>query len=928
MPPTPVPSPETQRLEILERYDVLDTAPETAFDELTALAAEICDAPVAVISLLDGGRAWFKSSIGFELKEVARESSFCTHAIKQRELFLVPDATRDSRFASNPLVTGEPYVRCYAGMPLVAPEGQVLGALCVIDYRPRELNKRQQRGLRVLGQQVVAQLELRRRARESLAGESRLRNILNSMFAYVGVFSLDGRMIEANDAPLAAAGLRREDVIGQPFAETYWWSHSAQTQAQVCEALHRAAQGGTVREDFVVRVSEGQTGILDGTFGPLRDAAGRITEVVGSATDVTKERQAQAALEQSETRFRQVVENIREVFWMVDVKRSQMLYISPAYEQIWGRSCESLYASPGDWIEAVHPEDRGWVETALAGQVAGSYDVVYRIVRPAGDVRWVRDRAFPVRNARGDIYRLAGVAEDITERQQAEEALRLSEAQFRATFEGAAIGIALVDPAGRPMKCNRALAGMLGYAPEELASLSFSEFTHPDDLGADLQLYQSLLAGEREHYELEKRYFRKDGQIVSGRLTVSLVRQSGGTAPLAIAMVENITERRKLEEQFLRAQRMESIGTLAGGIAHDLNNVLGPIVLSLDLLRLKFPDPGSEELLSTLACCAQRGAAMVHQVLSFARGVGGQRVELQIKHVIRDIEKIANDTFLKHIQVRTMIPPDLWTVQGDPTQLHQVLLNLCVNARDAMPEGGTLTLSAENLAFDAHYVALESEAKPGPYVLLEVEDSGMGMPPEIIEKIFDPFFTTKELGKGTGLGLSTTLAIVKSHGGFIRVYSELGSGTKFRVYLPAQTEASQETVAAAEAEMPRGHGEVILVVDDEPSVQQITQQTLEAFGYRVLLATDGADAVAIYARQREEIAAVLTDMMMPIMDGPATIQALRRLNLHLPIIAASGLAANSHVSQVASLGVKHFLPKPYTAETLLKILRQIFAEEL
>jgi CheY-like chemotaxis protein len=266
---------------------------------------------------------------------------------------------------------------------------------------------------------------------------------------------------------------------------------------------------------------------------------------------------------------------------------------------------------------------------------------------------------------------------------------------------------------------------------------------------------------------------------------------------------------------------------------------------------------------------------------------------------------------------------------GDPTQLHQVLLNLCLNARDAMPHGGSLTLTAENLTLDQHYAGLSwnLEAKAGPYVFIQVVDTGTGIPPKAIEKIFDPFFTTKELGKGTGLGLSTSLAILKSHGGFIRVYSELRKGTKFSVYLPAQTDFSPAEAAKLAAEMPRGHGELILIVDDELAVRQITQQTLQAFGYRVVLAADGTEATAIYARQGPEIALVITDMMMPNMDGAAMIQILRRMNPAVRIVGTSGLSAESHGAQAASLGVSDFLPKPYTAETLLKVLKHALSFE-
>lgn len=328
-------------------------------------------------------------------------------------------------------------------------------------------------------------------------------------------------------------------------------------------------------------------------------------------------------------------------------------------------------------------------------------------------------------------------------------------------------------------------------------------------------------------------------------------------------------------------------------------------------------------MLNVVSSSAKRGADMVRQVLSFARGMEGRRMEVEVKHLIGDIEKIANETFLKHISVRTSIPCGLWTVIGDPTQLHQVLLNLCVNARDAMTGGGVLSISAQNLNVDAQYAALNLEAKAGPYVLIQVQDTGTGIPPEIVEKIFDPFFTTKDVGQGTGLGLSTSLAIVKGHGGFVRVHSRPGTGTSFKVFLPGRAGSRADAIAERASELPRGHGELILVVDDELSVRGITQQTLEAFGYRVLLANDGAEAVAIYAERRAEIDAILTDMTMPNMDGAAAIQLLRQFNPDVIIIATSGLSSHNQTAEATRLGVKKFLAKPYTAETLLKSLREV-----
>ncbi|MDB6069550.1 MAG: hypothetical protein JWL81_721 [Verrucomicrobiales bacterium] len=416
----------------------------------------------------------------------------------------------------------------------------------------------------------------------------------------------------------------------------------------------------------------------------------------------------------------------------------------------------------------------------------------------------------------------------------------------------------------------------------------------------------------------------RDGRqlVLNSRWT--LLRDADDHPKSILSIDTDITEKQRLEQQFLRAQRMESIGTLAGGIAHDLNNVLAPIMMSIDLLKLTVAGLENRAVLDTIADSARRGAAMVSQVLSFARGMEGRRAPVSPAQLVEEIGKIARDTFPKNIRIQTLLPPGLWTVEGDHTQLHQVLLNLCVNARDAMPEGGTINLSAANLVLDEHYAGMNLEARPGPCVMIQAEDNGTGMPPAVVEKIFDPFFTTKELGKGTGLGLSTSLAIIKSHGGFLRVYSEAGKGTVFRLYLPATPrEKADVSPPPVEQAVPRGRGELILVIDDEPSIGKITKQTLESFGYRVVVATDGAEGVTIYAEHRSEVAAVLTDMMMPVMDGPSTIHVLTRMNPSVRIIAASGISSNASVARAAGAAVRDFLPKPYTAPTLLRTLRAV-----
>jgi two-component system cell cycle sensor histidine kinase/response regulator CckA len=411
---------------------------------------------------------------------------------------------------------------------------------------------------------------------------------------------------------------------------------------------------------------------------------------------------------------------------------------------------------------------------------------------------------------------------------------------------------------------------------------------------------------------------RSDGEEFPIEASISQVNAEG--QKLFTVIIRDITEKKKLEAQFLRAQRMESIGTLAGGIAHDLNNVLSPILTAVELLQMRFPDESSQRLLNILHTNAVRGAEMIKQVLSFARGVEGDYIPLQPSHLIKEIIKILADTLPKNIAITYSVSPDLWNVAGDATQLHQVLMNLCVNARDAMTEGGELRIEAENLEIDEHYARMNIEARAGQFVGITVADNGSGISQQNLSKIFDPFFTTKEQGKGTGLGLSTVASIVRSHGGFLSVYSELNRGSQFKICLPAVESAQSSAQQTSRRDLPVGNGELILVVDDETSVREIAKEALETFGYKVLTASDGTEALAVFAQHLEEVVCVITDMMMPFMDGPATIRALRKLRPQLKIIATSGLKANGKAAEAANLGVTTFLQKPYTAEALLKTL--------
>jgi CheY-like chemotaxis protein len=345
-------------------------------------------------------------------------------------------------------------------------------------------------------------------------------------------------------------------------------------------------------------------------------------------------------------------------------------------------------------------------------------------------------------------------------------------------------------------------------------------------------------------------------------------------------------------------------------------------MVSVGLLKEQTRDPLLAKLVESLDSSTQRGAKLVKQILTFGRGVKGERLPVNLRDLAREIQSLVKETFPVNVQLEVRAPASLWPVIGDPTQLHQVLLNLAINARDAMPTGGQLTITFENTLVDETNAAFNAGIQSGSYVRIQVADTGTGMTPEIIERIFEPFFTTKPTGQGTGLGLATTMGIIKSHGGFINVYSEPGKGSTFKVYLPARAEGETAAAESESAEtLPRGHGEIILLVDDEEAILTTVKKILERYGYRVLTAVNGAEAVSLYAARGAEIAVVITDMHMPIMDGPATIVALQSINPHVRIIGSSGLAANGSVAKAASFGVRLFVPKPYSAEKILRTLR-------
>lgn len=507
--------------------------------------------------------------------------------------------------------------------------------------------------------------------------------------------------------------------------------------------------------------------------------------------------------------------------------------------------------------------------------------------------------------------------EQFEELKRAEEQIREQAALLDKTQDA----ILVQDMEDKIVFWNKSAEGLYGWTRQEAIGKTSEKLLFEKYNNQAQEALKSVM--EKEEWRGELKNITKDNKEITVESRWTLVKDEVGKPKAKLIVNTDITEKKRLAAQFLRAQRMESIGTLASGIAHDLNNALTPVLMAVQILRERFIDEESQFLLNILTAGAERGADMVKQVLSFARGVEGNRVVLQPRHFINEIKKIIAQTLPKSIQIDTYVSKDLWPVVGDATQLYQVLLNLCVNARDAMPHGGKLTISAENIMLDENYVRMHLEAKPGQYVLINVSDTGIGIAPNLVDKIFEPFFTTKEVGKGTGLGLSTVSAIVKSHSGFVEVYSEVNKGTRFKIFLPSAPQVIGQHTDLKQTKLLLGNGETVLIVDDEISIREITKATLEKYGYVVITASDGTEALAIYAKSSENISVLVIDMMMPYLDGVSTIRALQKLNPEIKIIASSGLSSDSKTTEAFSVGAKAFLSKPYTTEKLLETLHNV-----
>ncbi|MBO0863276.1 MAG: PAS domain S-box protein [Chloracidobacterium sp.] len=748
------------------------------------------------------------------------------------------------------------------------------------------------------------------RAEDQQVGNGLFTTLADNAPVLIWVTSLAGCEFD-NREYLEILGLDQVEALGDKWAE---FVHPEE-RGDYVKAFHEAVSSRDRFEaEFRFLLHDGKYRWMR-SIGRPRFEGGEFMGYVGSNSDIHELKLAEATM----THMTAIIESSDDAIFSKDLNGIIVSWNKGA-ERLFGYAAEEVI---GKSITILIPlgraDDEAYtLERIRRGERVDHYETVRR--RKDGSEVDISLTVSPIRDRSGKIIGESKIARDITERKRAEEQLIEQAAMLDRSQ-----AIVVCDLDNRVRYWSRGAKRLYGWTAEEATGRLAQELIYQEDLSKLAEATSGVV--EKGKWNGELRQLTKNGRriIVEGSWT--LVRDAEGNPKNILAINTDITEKKKLESQFLRAQRLESIGTFAGGIAHDLNSVISPILTVVELLQMRLTDESSRRLLNLLHANAARGGEMVRKVLSFARGFEGEYIPLKPGRLIKEIVKIMADTMSKGIEFTFSIDPDLRSVSGDSTQLQQVLMNLCVNARDAMPEGGRLRIKAMNVEINEHYARMNVGARPGKYVSIVVTDTGFGIPEKNLAKIFDPFFTTKGHMQGTGLGLSTVAGIVRSHGGFINVYSEVGRGTRFKVYLPAIEMEPAAQAEPSQRDLLTGNGELILVIDDENAIREVARETLSAFGYRVMIARNGAEAIAFFAAHKDEVKVVMTDMMMPYMAGPATIRALHRLDPKVKIIATSGLKSDDQISDAAQLGVKIFLPKPYTAEKLLKTVAALLEED-
>jgi PAS domain S-box-containing protein len=940
---SPLPEHEVARLEVLGRYQIIGTSPEESFDNITRLAAYVCGTPIALISFIDQDRQWFKSKVGWDVDEIPRNVSLCAHTIQQSKVLVVSDTLADEQMKTSPLAT-HGGVRFYAGVPLLTAERYALGTLCVTDCVPRDLTEEQTEALRQLAQQVMALLDSRPIPRQKVGPQNDPTNIpelkpprfalrqpeicntvVETASDAIIVIDEQSTILFVNRATERIFGYRVEELVGQQLTMLM----PDYLRPVHMQAMHRYLETGKrhlpwEQVELPGLHKSGKEVCLEISFGEFVADGRRI--FTGTCRDVTERKRT----EDERFRLAAIVESSEDAIIGKNLN-GIITTCNQGAERIYGYSAGELIGKPVSILTP--PERSDEIPQIIEKLSRGERIEPFETVRLTKDGRRIHISLTVslIRNNAGKIIGASAVGRNITDRKQAEErlraqekALRSSEERYRSLFEGVVHGIYRVGLDGQFLEVNPALVAMLGYnSADDVLKLNATTEVYADPQEKP-RLVQKWL--QETKIEDEVRWRRRDGTIITVRLNGRTLTDEQGVVQAFEFIAEDVTERRSLEQELRQVQKIEGVGQLAGGIAHEFNNFLGVILGYSEFL---FEETGTTESLrravAEIKAATQRAASLTRQLLAFSRKQVLEPAILDLNQVIWEAHKLLRRLVPANIDIVPVLDPALGRVKADAGQIQQILINLAINARDAMPQGGKVTVETANAELDESYCSQHFGVQPGAHVMLTVRDTGSGMDAETLSRIFEPFFTTKEQGKGTGLGLSTIYGIVKQSGGHIEVESSLGKGTVFRIYLPraeAQVEQSEPTVTQSEE---LGGSETILVVEDETALRRLICLSLERRGYKVLAAKDGAEAIEICQRSPSQIHLVLSDIMMPHVNGLQLREQAATLCPDAKFLFMSGYSEEI-VENLLAQGCA-FLEKPFLPDELVGKVRELLRGE-
>ncbi|HEY1952809.1 MAG TPA: PAS domain S-box protein [Gemmatimonadaceae bacterium] len=922
------------RLAALQRTGLLDTPAEDRFDAFTRLASQLIGVPTVVISLVDETREYVKSVAGGSGICVGwhpLESSYCQDVVGSAMPLIVADAWNEPTLADRGTKA-----RAFAGIPLTTAEGHVLGALCAMDEKPRDWTKRD---VDVLGALATAtRSEIQRRIAERAAHDTQLRMIAERTLAHavqqqmpVGVIVAEvptGRLVSVNAQmteifrtafkPAADFASYTELVgfrpDGTPYAPLDW------------PLARTVITSEPVRgEEIRIRRGDGTDGFVRMSSSPVLDEEGRISAAVGIVVDVTGQRTAERAARTTDERFKFVAKATNDVIWDWDIATNALVW-NDSVETVFGHKQNRIFPEVKWRYDHIHPEDRDRVVAgihAILDQGGSSWTDQYRYLRGDGNYANVMDRGYIARDNNGAALRMIGAMTDVTERTRSEAAIRF-QAQLLNAVQQAVVA---TDPEGHVIFWNDFAHRLYGWPAEEAVGKLIQDLTPSPFLREHMaDIFTRGAAGESWTGEFLVQ--GRGGKAFPALLTTSPIRDERGTVLGFVLVSIDLSERRALEEQFRQSQKMDAVGRLAGGIAHDFNNLLTVIRLNTEIIMDGFDptDPRSEDV-KQIRNAAERASSLTRQLLAFSRKQILQPRVLDMNSVVGTVEPMLQRLIGEDITIASSCIARGYVV-ADPGQIEQILVNLVVNARDAMPQGGTISIETQNAVLDETYTSEHAPVIPGKYVMLAVGDTGVGMTRDTREHAFDPFFTTKEAGKGTGLGLATVYGIVKQSGGYVWIYSEPGLGTTLKLYFPevsasaAFTSAEYKPTSKIQA---RG-SETILLVEDEEAVRGLTSRILEKQGYRVIVAEHGRAAMDIATKEEGRIDLVLTDIVMPGMNGRGLVERLAGIRPRIKSLYMSGYTDDDIIRRGFIEPSKSFLQKPFTSEALLQTVRKVLDE--